>query len=986
MNRNKSVFTSLCVILCISALLFSVVGELYGSSLDLHFGFGRANVQATNTGVRTGEYYPVLFTQDTGSDGTLAYARNVSKRITDEGIVLLKNNGVLPLSQQARVTPFGLRFFMPVYSGNGSGHGDIHEDYVFTPQEGLSKYFQLNLHEQRAGERVLRISPDGITETDLSDCMDTRTAVYEYPSSIYDGWEESCAGTVGIVFIGRIGGESSNFSTAPLADGTPHVLALTKTEREMIRFSRENCTATVAIINSANVMEIEELMYGENECDAIVWLGGAGNTGFESLGDILAGTVNPSGRTVDIWDAKLLENPVQANFSDCIYENTRGMVFASNYDGTKHPAGLYYQEYEEGIYVGYRYFETAAALGEMAYGVTNGAGEKTEPGAVNYPFGYGLSYTTFSQRILKCEYSPMEDTICLTIEVTNTGSRDGQDVVQIYVCPPYTAFDQANGIEKASRNLVAFEKVSLETGEKKTIQILLRREDLASYAMNHENKDGTRGCYYLEAGNYELIAGKNSHEAYDTKVFHVDGTVFYDVTNLRRSDMLAQGNSAPIAVTNQFEDVTAYMQAGDVTNLTRCDWAGTQPTRPQKKALADVLLDKAYFYTPLTNGDAEPFLQKQNNGLVLADMRGRDYDDPLWETFLDQLDYSEAALWDMLLKSSGHTAAVAAIGKPLSYDKDGPQQLRTAKGSKAITFTYGSEVVLAVTFNKELAYAYGESIGNEALVIGLTGWYGPGLNLHRSAFNGRNFEYFSEDPLLSGKLAAKIISGAASRGVVSYVKHFAMNNYEGPGTCLAVWATEQTIREIYLRGFEIAVKEAWTDISYYADKHQTLSQKRIRAATGMMGAANRIGIEWCAANAHLLENVLRGEWGFRGTVTTDMSLQVTPGIADRIFRNGGDLRMYYYDITLLDASSQQALASFRRAVKNVCYTYANSNLMQQLVPGNWVSYGMSPWRMALLAYDLLVLFTVVSYIVYCLRKRKKKKRLAQLHMLHDRKG
>lgn len=326
----------------------------------------------------------------------------------------------------------------------------------------------------------------------------------------------------------------------------------------------------------------------------------------------------------------------------------------------------------------------------------------------------------------------------------------------------------------------------------------------------------------------------------------------------------------------------------------------------------------------------------------------------------------------MLLTASGQTAAVEALGKPRSVDLDGPQGISAGRRSTKETYAYCAQVLLGATFHPELAYAFGQSIGNEALMIGLTGWYGPGVNIHRSAFCGRNFEYYSEDPLLSGKLASSCISGAASRGVLSYMKHFALNNYEGPATCLTVWATEQAIREIYLRSFEIAVKEASCELLYYENDSVDLSRKTMRAATGIMGAANHIGVEWCAASYPLLQGVLRKEWGFQGALITDMALQLRPGIVDKIFRNGGDMRMYYYDAALLDPDSPAALASLRRAVKNICYAYANSNLMQGYAPGMIVSYGIAPWRMMLYVFDGAVLIAWIIGIVKCMRDRRRR--------------
>lgn len=974
MKRNRSVIISFLVIIIVSVILLTSVGLCYEDTLDAHFGTGKMNLISPEAGNRYALYYEQPYMQDIGDNGTLTQAARVSKAITDEGIVLLKNNGILPLQKQSLITPFGLRFISPIYGGTGSGQSDAHS--ACTPETGLSKHFELNKTVLQAmkSASVKKISSDGITDIDSANANGKGFDVFEFASSVYTGTDNSCRDSVGVVFIGRGGGESSNLSTNSLADGTPHVLALTQSEKETVGFSKRNCTATIAVIDSSNVMEIGELLQGEYECDAVLWIGGPGNTGFESLADILVGEVNPSGRTPDIWDADLLANPAQANFCDIIYENTRGTVFASNYNGTDKPAGLYFIEYEEGIYVGYRYYETAYDIGAIDYGKLDNTGRKIKKGAVNFPFSYGLSYTQFTQKITDCSYNSVKDEITLTVEVQNIGECDGKELIQIYYNPPYTFFDAQNGIEKATKNLVSFQKIFLKKGEKKTVELSFLREDMASYCMAHINPDGTVGCYFLEDGEYKLSLGKNSHEVYDTITYTVDETIWYCGDNARRSEKTAQSGERTFAAVNRFDDVTAYMYENGVTVLSRRDWNGTQPSAPVNKNLSQERLNRVSHYDPFTDeftGNSGKYtkteteiLSGQKNGLVLSDMRGRDFGDPLWEQFLDQIDYTGNDFLNMLLKASGHTDALDSIGKPRSLDKDGPQGLHGGRDSNYQTYTYCTEVVVAATFNTELAYLFGESIGNEALLIGLTGWYGPGLNIHRSPFCGRNFEYYSEDGLLSGKLAASCISGAASRGVISYVKHFAMNNYEGPATCLTVWATEQTIRETYLRSFEIAIKEANTVINYYSGDDDKFSQKTIRAATGIMGAADCIGTEWCAANYNLLQNVLRGEWGFQGVVITDMTLQTVPGVWDKLFRCGSDLRMYYNDATFLDSQSLTALSGFRRAAKNICYAYANSNLMQGIPPGTIVVYSMSPWKIALIVFDCLVGVILLSYIAW----------------------
>lgn len=1010
MKKNSSqfakIFIPLVVILLGIIISMTVIMNYYGYTMDTYYGKGQMNIlNPEGTENWDTSYYTKMFDSAEGENGSLAYATAVTKSITDEGIILMKNNGVLPLAKNCKITPVGCRYLYPVYGGIGSGSVKAQKVNTRTPEQSISEHFGINtvIVQKMKSASPLEMSETttkyASVATDGNSFTGARSSLYEFEPEIYDGTEASCLDTVGLIFIGRVAGEGESLQTTGYADGTPHALALTESEKAAVAFAKKNCTGIVAVINSSNVMEIGELMSGRYECDAIVWVGGPGSTGFWSLGDILAGDVNPSGRTADIWSTDLLLNPAQANFDDIRYSNSQGIEIASNYAGDD--AGLYFVEYEEGIYVGYRYYETASDLGHMTYGSINKNGMLLTKGAVNYPFGYGLSYSMFTQKIKNISESATA--ITLTVEITNLSDVSGKEVIQVYYTPPYTEFDSENNVEKATKNLIVFKKVEVEARQTEQVTIIFNKEDMASYCFTRKNNDGTTGSYFLEKGNYILTLGKNSHVRWDSVAIPVENTIWYDETNIRQSEKLAQtqldDSGKPLnfpkkavadteatyrGAYNQFEDVTGYMFESNVTVLKRSDWNGTQPVKPEPKELNGQRLKNATVYDPFTDpftGNVQTSVvynshvpvQKADNNLKLSDLRGKDYYDGMWESLLDQLDLAADDLMNVLLYSSFRTGKIEAIDKPISSDSDGPQGWRRSTGG--FGNAYCTEVVVASTFNTALAYKYGGSIGQEALTFGINGWYGPGLNIHRSPFSGRNYEYYSEDPLLSGKMAAGCISGAADRGVLSYVKHFALTNNDGPITCLAVWATEQTIREIYLRSFEIAFKEARMAIKYIADGEGSIKTKIMRGATGVMAAANMIGTDWCAANYNLLENVLRGEWGFQGAVTTDMALQNSPGITDKIFRAGSDLRMAYYRITLIDQNSPTALAGFRRAIKNVAYAYVNSNLMQGLAPGAIVYYDMSPWAIGLLAANITVYSLIISLyaslIVLRLKERKK---------------
>ncbi|WP_053228395.1 glycoside hydrolase family 3 protein [Spirochaeta cellobiosiphila] len=980
MNNKKNKTIWLIVILGIVAIvaILNGVALYFSHSLDTYLGQGKRVYESFDESSSKPEYYNQMFTNTDSVTGSVGFGMKISKKVTDEGIVLLKNNGVLPLEKNSKVSPFGYRFITPVYGGTGSGSVDPSKEYIKTPEESLKKYFVLN-------EQIVKVlkeaKPKEITSTAIKDLKveDTSgfkgfsgvtTSIVEYEPSIYTDIVKSLKDTTAIIYIGRVGGEGGNLQDNAYVDGTEHELQLTDYEKSMITIAKKYSKAVIVVLNTSNVMEVQPIMEGELEVDSIVWIGGPGGTGFDSLSDIFSGEVNPSGRTSDIWDRHILANPTTANFlPDRTYSNTESTQIASNYKG------LYFIEYEEGMYYGYRFFETASDLGFIDYNKS-----------VNYPFGYGLSYSNFTQEITKIKQN--RDSIDLTIKVNNIGSLDGKETIQIYYSAPYTRLDVEMKVEKPTKNLIAFDKIFVPAGESVSKTISINWEDMASYNYLVKNSDGTIGSYMLEEGDYSLFLGKNSHDSWEEKSVNLASTIWYNNDNPRDSEKRSQselddkGNPTYIpetgtvnfvAASNKFEDSNQYM-AEETTPLSRANWVNTQPSTPEEKSLSESRLQKASSFDIETDrllGNHEESLiyhseepkSKIKNGLTLSDMRGKSYSDESWDTLLDQIDYDSNELTNTLFMAAFRTGALTSIGKPESVDHDGPQGwgLTGADGGPDTT-AFASEVIVASTWNVDLAYEYGVAIGQEALVLGYTGWYGPGLNLHRSAFNGRNFEYYSEDPLLSGKLAAQVVSGAGDQGVISYMKHFALNDYEGPATALQVWATEQTIREIYLKPFEIAVKEARMNLKFIDDTEGEMKTKRMRAATGMMAAANMVNGEWNAANYPLITEVLRGEWGYQGVVSTDMFLQNSPNITDKVFRAGSDLKMWFLPTKANDLNSATAKWTYRNAIKHISYAYANSNLMEGAAPGTLIKYTPSPWFIGLMIGDLLCIVALLGLI------------------------
>ena len=578
--------------------------------------------------------------------------------------------------------------------------------------------------------------------------------------------------------------------------------------------------------------------------------------------------------------------------------------FATGAEKTALPS---FVNYVEGIYVGYKFYETAAAEGLIDYDST-----------VVYPFGYGLSYTTFEQTM--SDLTVDGDTISFDVTVTNTGSVAGKNVVEVFFNPPYTN----GGIEKATANLVAFDKTDiLEPGASQTLTISFKAEDMASY--------DTYGAaaYVLEAGDYVISINSDSHTVLDSRVYNVPETIVYD-----------EGRSTDLtAPANQFENVE-----GDVTYLSRADhFANYAEATAAPASMSMSEEDKATFlnnanYDPNNYNNADdvmPTTGAQNN-IQLVQMRGLDYDDPQWDTFLDQLTVSEMS--ELIAMGGYQTAPINSIGKVQTYDCDGPASINnnfTQQGS----IGFAGTVMMASTWNTDTVYKFGASIGRMADDLDVSGWYAPAMNIHRSAFSGRNFEYYSEDGVLSGKLAAQAVQGAESHGVYSYIKHYALNDQEtNRNTMLCTWANEQSIREIYLKPFELAVKEGGAD--------------------AVMSSFNYIGTEWAGASNALCNTVLRDEWGFVGMVLTDYFGVYGYMDADQAIRNGTDFCLVNYPTAtnyLTDTTSATGVLAARQACKNILSTVVNSRayMEENLNPGlpTWqlIGYGIDAVLVLILA-------------------------------------
>ena len=873
----------------------------------------------------------------------------LTEEIAGEGMVLLKNDGSLPI-ETGKLNVFGWSSTNPVYGGTGSGSVDASQavsllqglkDAGFETNKTLSDFYVA----YRSDRPDVGMNGQDWTVPEPSIADYEAKGIFENAKAFSD---------TALIVIGRSGGENADLPTS-IDDtdtykvvggwaGTTGVryssqsddidpektyLELTARERAMVERVTSEFENVYIVINSANAMELGWL----DEYDSIkgaIWCAGPGQTGFRALGRILNGTVNPSGRLVDTYVYDLKTIPAFNWVGSFTYDNMHDVVNAN----PKGWLSAHFNNYIEGIYVGYKFYETAAEEGLIDYGST-----------VQFPFGYGLSYTTFSQEITAVEES--DDRLEFTVSVTNTGSVAGKDVVEVYFTPPYTN----GGIEKASVNLVDFGKTGLlQPGESESISFLVMKEDLASYDYSGIKAEG--GAYVLEEGSYTVSIRSDSHTVLDSFSFTVASDVIYSdsADGKRESD--------DVAAVNRFDRA-----AGDnVTYLSRKDGFANYSEAvkgPEDFSLSDEYI--AEFYAQATY-DLEAAIAADKgvkmpttgakNGLTIRDMEGAGYDDPRWTKLLDQLTVSEM---NSLIALGGYEVAkVDSIDLPALVEVDGPAALKNNfSGQTGTAFT--AATMLAATWSKDLAYQRGDMVGRQAEDMNIEGWYGPAMNIHRTPFSGRNFEYYSEDGVLSGMIGAEEVKGAKAHGLTTYIKHFALNDSENNRkTFLATWTNEQAMREVYLKPFELSVK--------------------LGGARGVMTAFNYIGANWASTMPELLKDVLRSEWGFRGVIVTDWFNGATDGImmADSAVRAGttkmlssqGDPKAY---MTRTDSAS--TVAAMREAAHDYLYAIANSNAM------NDRNYTTAGWVKTLYTVDtvLAVLFVLCEAVVIIsfLRKRKK---------------
>ena len=867
------------------------------------------------------------------SDDVVANSLAVVQETGEEGMVLLKNDGLLPLgSDVSALNVFGWASAHPVFSGTGSaasGDASIPQTDIitslneagFSTNETLTKMYADYGKDYWGGDRPVI----NMTTQDWS--LPEPTAEY-YTSGVMSS--ATAFSDTAVIVIARSGGENADLPSDMKAviDGTfdvtltgavqesvahnynstratfynntkeydefsegDHYLQLSQSEKNLVDTVCSSFDKVIVVINANNVMELGWVEDYE-QIGAVILAPGTGASGMKALGEILNGTVNPSGKTVDTYPYDLTAAPNwnhTGNSGNHLYTNVGDLTKQlARLDNTFNGV-ISFTDYVEGIYMGYKFYETAAEEGLIDF-------DKT----VQYPFGYGLSYTSFSQEITS--FNQSGDYAEVEVTVTNTGSVAGKDVVELYYTPPYTN----GGIEKASVNLIDFGKTGLlEPGASETVSFRIALEDMASY--DSSCIITANGGYVLEAGEYTLSIRSDSHTVIDERTFTL--SVDKDFSGSGRSS----DHTAPV---NRFD----YMESGHPTlsrkdGFANYDAAVAAPgeqefelSKEQQNAIRKISVVK-YDPTDHDNPDDAMPTTGAKGSLKLADLAGKGYDDANWEKLLNQMSIEDMTT---LINTGGwQTAAIDSVGKVATSDCDGPSGLSNyVTGSNGTQFP--TEVLMAQTWSKEMAEKIGDALGQEFANANNYGWYGPAMNLPRSAFSGRNFEYYSEDAVLSGLFASKEVNGAAKYGVYSYIKHFAANDQETNRTAfLLTYMTEQTFRETCLKPFEMVVKNF--DFDHYV--------------MGMMTAYNWLGTVPAISSYELLTDVLRGEWGFKGVVISDYNGSYGFEITDAAIRAGNDLMLGYgmaESNKLEDTDSATCVLAMRQACKNILYTVANS--------------------------------------------------------------
>lgn len=898
----------ICAVVMIVSIPLSILLQKFDNTMAARFGGSFWKLQNEDANA---QYYTSDFNS---AEEMVNYGLALTQQVEAEGAALLmNNNNALPLAADAKVSTFSNSSVNLVYGGTGSGNIDASTaDTLRTALEKVGVTVNPTLwdfYTVGAGKDYARSKSGTVAKSS--------EVTAEVPWDVYtDEVKDSVAqyGDAAIVTLSRVGGEG-----ADLSYGEVNYLALDENEKAMLQNVAEmkkNGTVkkTILLINSANALQVDFLKNNEYDIDAALWIGDVGISGINAVAEILTGKVNPSGSLVDTYCYDNFSAPAMWNFTPTTYE---GYVEG----GDVSAKAKSYMIYQEGIYVGYKYYETRYE--DFVTGNGN-AGDYAYGDIVAYPFGYGMSYTNFDISDMNVSYNAADDTYTVTVKVTNTGDMAGKKTVQVYVQSPYTDYDKENGVEKSAVSLVGFGKTGMiEPGASETLSMTVNKRDIASY-----DTYGA-GTYILDAGDYYFTAATDAHNAVNNilaaKGYTVESTNGKmtadgnaDLTYTWTEDALDTTTYATsengTAITNQLSNADPNLYEGieeTVTWLSRSDWNGTLPTETVKLALTELLKKdlKDIRYDPADYESVDMPTLGAKNGVKLYDMIGLDYNDPKWDELLDQMTFDEM---NSLIGDAFHwTMPVKSVEAPGTRDENGPQgltaSLLSSDKSQLTATAFTSEDVMAATFNTEIMTEIGKVIGNNCLEADIACLYGPGNNIHRTPYGGRNFEYYSEDGFLSGMMSAYEVKAIQDKGVHVVMKHFALNDCEQDRIGLGVWLNEQAAREVYLKAFQAPVE--------------------VGNANGVMIAYTRWGAVWSGGNYGLVTGILRNEWGCDGMVITDNVLTQYVNGPDGVLAGVSiyDAMMSFVTDTLPKYKNDPVIVTaMREACHHNLYAIANS--------------------------------------------------------------
>ena len=1049
------------VLVAFTVVLNLLAFKQFDNVLTQFFGYSQAVVSGDDKGADV-QYVKSAFS---GPRELYTYEERLCAQIAQDGATLLKNDGLLPLDQGRQLDLWSCSSVNMVSGGSGSGSGSF--ELTADLKTGLEQTgFHINetlwnFYKSGGGSGYVRgtgvVNYGRGFDWDLNECP---LSVIQADGAVMASIDRS---NVAMFVISRTGGEGGDEPRDMAEFGGArgeHYLELSAQEKEIIQFLGESYDSVIILLNSNNAFELGFLKESDTykNIKAVVNFPGAGRMGAYGLGYFLRGydadgkEISPSGHLVDTLVYDNFSAPATQNFGDAAFTDEQGNVLMFWGADVKHGTGqygsgdldvnedagrcpFYFVTYNEGIYIGYRYYETRYE--DYVLGRDN-VGDFDYAKTVTYPFGFGLSYTTFRWSDFSLSKPDADGNMTAAVTVKNTGSRTGRDVVQLYYQAPYTDYDQANHIEKAAVNRAGFTKTAhLAPGGEERVEIQININEFKSY------DDSREGGYVLESGDYYVTVAEDAHMAVNnilkakgkgdlsklcetaavTGVAGQDSAAAYaavysaaspvqgdavrnrfDYANLidrsdylSRSNWIAMENNGLRYATSQAEVVCPGegKNPWGNTHIAACAEIGGQQFRA---VIPEGLLEKLTSSDSRITGEnkadnsVRPALD-QRGELELIDLRGADYDDPRWEELLSQLNTRE--LEKMVAQCGYCSPEMKSVNKPMVYDLDGPAGLNKVVGhgswpigEELYAMTWPSEYILACTWDPELALEMGECVGEDGLYGKVVGWYGPAMNIHRTPFGGRNFEYYSEDPFLSGVMGKNAVQGAARKGMYGFVKHFAVNDQEThrDQNGLVTFCNEQAMREIYFKPFAMTIRDNDVTVNYNEPVRNEkgkiegyiMRQAQVPATTAIMSSFNRIGPIWAGGNYDLITGVLREEFGFRGFVLTDYDTgNYMNANTKQMLEAGGDAKLNTigkWDGLHKGGEVNENIAYAKQAAKNVLYTVANSAGMNGFVHGMRYRAGFAYYKLIFISLDVVVGLITAALAVGLIRKRLKAKK------------